>query len=156
MNFRSRLFILPILGLALFAGQSYRSIDSQWSVLRKEGGACFCWGGLPLDTKPLDKNYEMFGMRNLTACGALNALNAQTDLGCGESFFPTRLLGISALPAFLASLVIIDGLAKLGVSKFASFMVVTPVLIFVWYYLVSLLIIKLVRRRKLRPLASTH
>jgi hypothetical protein len=149
VSFRLKLFILPIIGLALFSGESYRSFHGQWRALKYEG-ACFCWAGLSLDTKPLNKS----GPRNLTSCGYLNELNAYTDLGCAQSPLHTRLLEITALPAFIGSLGIVIGLARLGVNKVESFMVATPLLIFVWYYFVSFLIVSIMRRRKRRVLAS--
>src|SRR6185437_2057053 len=146
-----RLFILPVLGLALFAGQSYRSFHEQWRTL-KRGGQCFCWASVPLDTRPSERS----GSRNLTACESLRELNSYTDLGCGRSRFPTVLLMFSALPAFLVSTGVVRALAKLGTNEVTSFMVVTPCLIFAWYYFVSVLLGRVVRRRKLRVLVTSH
>lgn len=147
------MLILPITGLLVFAGESYRSVLQQRSTL-KEDNACFCWSSIPLDTKPLNTSYEGFGRRNLTSCGYLRELNARTDLGCGRASLPTRLLVATALPAFLASMVIVRGLSTLGVTEVASFIGATPPLIFVWYYFVSRIIVRLAGRRKRRELAT--
>lgn len=51
-----------------------------------------------------------------------------------------RVLGLSALPAFLVGGVVTNSLARLGVSEVSSFMVSMPILIFTWYYFVGCLL----------------
>jgi hypothetical protein len=106
--------------------------------------------------KPLDKSYEILGRSNLTRCGYLRELEAQTDLGCGQPSLCARLLTITAVPSFLATLAIVKGLAKLGVSEVTSFIVATPPLIFAWYYFLSWAIARLTRRRHEPELANSH
>jgi len=149
------LLIVPITGLLVFAGESYRSFSQQRSTL-KEDDACFCWSSTALDTKPLNTSHDVFGRRNLTSCGYIRELNARTDIGCGQPSLPARLLMITALPGFLASLVIVKGFAKLGVSEVTTFIVVTPPLIFAWYYFASWLVARLTSRRKRPELITNH
>jgi hypothetical protein len=50
------------------------------------------------------------------------------------------VLIFSSLPAFLLGLFIVDDLAIWSVTKVLSFMIVTPVLIAAWFYMVGWLI----------------
>jgi hypothetical protein len=140
---RSRLLILPIMGVLLFADESWRS----YKIQSKISDTCFCWGGAGLDTRPLDKRYEMFGVRSLTACRALTEMNAYTDAGCGQARLTTRLLLVTALPALVVSLGIVKVFAKLGVSEVTTFIAASPPLIFAWYYFLSWSGARLIRRR---------
>jgi len=47
---------------------------------------------------------------------------------------------LSALPAFIAGLVIVTVLGRFGVSQVSSFMVSMPLLLGTWYYFVGWLI----------------
>jgi hypothetical protein len=152
---RTRLLILPFIGLLVFAGQSFQSFRQQQNAL-KRGNTCFCWSNTPLDEKPFDTRYEVFGRSNLTSCGYLRELEAQTDLGCGQPSLPARLLMLTELPAFLMSLGIVKSLAKLGVSEVMSFIVTMPPLIFAWYYFLSWMVARLTRRREDPELATDN
>lgn len=134
-------FVLPFLGLALFAVLSWNSV--RWNdQLHLSSRRYFWWASVRLDPDPLDRR-----SRPRTPCA--------NEIGdCAwypESIWITRgwmqkALMISALPAFAASLAIVHGLGRLGVSQVASFMACTPVSIFAWFYFVGWLLDR--RRQK--------
>jgi hypothetical protein len=63
---------------------------------------------------------------------------------------------LSGAPAFLASVLIVRGLDRFGISEVTTFMAITPLLITVWYYAVGWGIDRWRRRRSLRTLAPTE
>jgi hypothetical protein len=119
MRIRSRL-VLPACGLALFALVSY------WSV--REGrrfptnDRYFRWSGMPLDTDP--------------RAGRSN----DPEYVLVEPGLIMKSLVLSALPAFLVGLGIVQGLAHLGVNEVVSFFVSMPPLIVAWFYFVGWLV----------------
>jgi len=58
---------------------------------------------------------------------------------------------LSALPAFIASLVIVTVLGRFGVSQVASFMVSMPLLLAAWYYFVGWRIDRRRSKRSAQP-----
>jgi hypothetical protein len=54
---------------------------------------------------------------------------------------------LSALPAFLAGLGIVHGLARVGVSEVTSFMSSMPLLILAWLYFIGWLFDRWSRKR---------
>ncbi len=54
---------------------------------------------------------------------------------------------VSALPAFVVSIVIAKGLGHLGMSQIWSFMIFAPIFIFAWYYFIGWLIDRWILKR---------
>jgi hypothetical protein len=130
--------ILPILGLTLFAFVSYRSFRNP--VLRSANGRYFWWGTIRLDTDPLNKRHLVSPCKENP-----NTAEACIDWDDLEYFSASpgllaALLAFSALPAFIAGLVIVTVLGRFGISQVSSFMVSMPLLLAAWYYFVGWLI----------------
>jgi hypothetical protein len=120
-----RLLILPLLGVALFANETYRSYQGY----SRSRSTCFWWGNVAaLDSKPLDKTVAFEDEKAVTECGF--QVQAFDRFGPRLSVF---LLAMTALPAFIASLGLAHGMGKLGANEIPIFIVSTPVLIFMWY-----------------------
>jgi hypothetical protein len=62
-----------------------------------------------------------------------------------------QFLMLSALPAFVVGEFAVRGLGRMGISQVSSFMLLMPVLIGAWYYLIGWLIDRWISRR-LHPL----
>ena len=136
MRVRWRL-ALPLLGLMPFVFMSYRSIRWNHEFHRGQPGRYFWWASIRLDADPLNR-HPMASM----SCG-----NGGEDCTGWdpESIWITpgwmeRALVLSAFPAFVFSLAIVHGLARLGVSQIVSFMSFTPVFILAWFYFVGSLL----------------
>jgi ABC-type amino acid transport system permease subunit len=56
---------------------------------------------------------------------------------CFYAPWQTRLLEITALPAFVSTLGITESLGKAGMNQIKTFMIFAPLLIFAWYYFVA-------------------
>ena len=65
-----------------------------------------------------------------------------------------QFLMLAALPAFVIGTAGVRGLASLGVSEVETFMILMPLLIFAWFYLVGWLVDRWVRKRW-QPRAQT-
>ena len=63
----------------------------------------------------------------------------------------TKLMMLSAAPAFLLATFAVRGLARLGISELLTFMLLTPSLILAWYYTVGFFIDRWLARRSEQP-----
>ena len=128
--------ILPTIGLLLFTRETYSSYR-YWQI-QSQPGRYFWWASIRLDSDPLNR-YSPPRVRN----------NAEWDLHeIAEPGWMEISSVLSGLPAFLVSKLIVAGLSRLGVSQIFSFMISTPILLFVWYYFLGWLLDR--RRRKRR------
>jgi hypothetical protein len=66
-----------------------------------------------------------------------------------------RALVLSALPAFIIGLAIVRGLGHLGVSEVATFMVVMPLCMGIWFYSVGWLLDRRRYKRRARIVATS-
>jgi hypothetical protein len=146
MRMRWRI-VLQVVGLLLFAGESYRS----WQCSR---GRCtpkryFHWSAFRLDSDPLNRHPLPPTPRKK----GLNGFAVKWDIPV-EPGWAARSLVLTAVPAFLLGYgVVTKALATVGISEVASFMVSMPLLILAWYYSVGWLLdrSRLKRRAKHEP-----
>jgi hypothetical protein len=125
----TRLLVAPVLGLLLFANVTYRSCH-EYSQTRS---TCYWWGNfVALDSKPRIKSVAFEGQKPVTECGFQEQAFDRFGLR-----FDVRLLAMTAFPAFLASMALADGFGALGLNEMPFFLLVTPVFIFAWYYLLG-------------------
>ena len=125
--------ILPVLGLGLFAWLSYQSFRASYGIPSQR---YFWWSAERLDRDPLNRH-----PREPRSCDPEDKdCPIELDFIWIEPGWIDRTLLLSALPAFIASLGVVYGLARLGVSEVTSFMISTPVFIFAWFYFVGWLL----------------
>jgi hypothetical protein len=128
--------VSPILGVLLFGLGS-------WSAFRFNRQAhmvrYFYWSSIALDSDPLSKTET-----DVASCSTSTqeALCWDPESIWVEPGWLAKSLMISAFPAFIAGLYIVHTLTRVGfgISEVKTFMVIMPVLIFGWYYLVALLV----------------
>jgi hypothetical protein len=128
--------ILPVVGLLLFAGESYISLRNNREA-QKTPSRYFWWVSIRLDSDPLSQRPQV----------AIPCKDAQGDC---VSWDPVSLwvepgllaeaLMLSALPAFVVGAFVVATLGRFGVSEVSSFMVTMPLLICAWYWVVGWLI----------------
>ena len=134
---------LPIIGLVLFGAESYHSFRSEREIERAPSGY-FWWSGIRLDSDPA----------KTPSLDATSCKESQENCTSWEFrdrwIYPglaTQFLMASALPAFLIGGLVVSALGKLGVSKALTFMLVMPILICTWYFLIGWLLDRWIRRR---------
>jgi hypothetical protein len=122
---------LPLWGLILFALLSYHAIRVNHEMRQGSPGRYFWWGSIRLDSDPLNKH-----PRAPLSCehGIEDCVNWDPEYIWVTPGLMEKALVLSALPAFAASLAVVHGLARLGISQVLSFMSSTPVFIFAWFY----------------------
>jgi hypothetical protein len=127
--------VLPVIGLVLFAGVTYRSL----SIHRALGSPSryFWWSSIRLDSDPLDKK-----PRSPVSTG-WEFRYIWVDPGRVD-----KLLVASALPAFAAGAIVVSGLGRLGTSEVSSFMISVLLFIFAWYYFLGWLIYRWIYKRR--------
>lgn len=124
--------VLPVIGLVLFAGVTYRSLR----IHRALGSPSryFWWSGIRLDSDPLDKKPR-------------SPVSTEWNFWV-ETGWVDKLLLVSALPAFAADAIVVSGLGRLGISEVSSFMISVPLFIFAWYYFLSWLVHRWTYKRR--------
>jgi hypothetical protein len=132
-------FLLPVVGLILFVGVTYDA--GPW---HDNSRRYYWWASFPLDSEPLNHSESAckHGIENCQFFGP-QEIHRTTGLLAGS-------LILSAVPAFLVGLVVVNGFASYGVSEIPTFMVSMPLLIGGWFYLVGTIIdivVKSVSRR---------
>ena len=146
-----RLLILPIVGVLLFTGESWRLFKS-YRALGQRASSCFWWGDVPLDSKPLQRYGGFGGTNQVTEC---EFESAQFIDRSGPPMF-TRLFELTAAPAFIPAIGLAHLFGKRGVSQVTVFMSCAPPLIFAWYYLLSWIGYRVLARLKKGRLATDH
>ena len=133
MRMRWRL-VLPILGLIPFVLLSYQSIRRNDELHHGHASRYFWWGAARLDSDPLNKRpvAPVRCEHGIEDCTPIDLEYIWIAPGWME-----RTISLSALPAFLASLGVVQGLAHFGVSEVVSFMAFTPVFMVAWFYFVG-------------------
>jgi hypothetical protein len=128
--------VLPVLGLILFAGVTNNSLRTNREIQRSPN-RYFWWSSMRLDSDPLNRRPLAAEPCNDSAekCAGWTTEFIWVDPG-----WIAKSLLLSAFPAFMFGSIIIRGLGRLGISEVTSFMVLMPLLIFVWYYFVGWLV----------------
>ena len=127
--------ILPIIGVVVFTGISLHS-----GLIRRMGDSSpryFSWSAINLDSDPLNKRSRSSCTRSQPECVDWNVEDVGLWVHPG---LLERALGISALPAFVAGLLIVAGLSEVGISQVLSFMIFMPLLISAWFFCVGWLV----------------
>lgn len=122
--------VLPLVGLLLFAGVTYRSTRG-W---HHASSRYFWWSSIPLDSTPLSKS-ESACKEGVENCQEWGPQSIEVDAG-----LLARTLILSAIPAFFLGQLIAAELGRLGVSEALTFMVLMPLLIGSWFYFLGRLI----------------
>ncbi len=136
---------MPVFGVILFAAVSYHSYETE-RISRKHASKYFYWSLIRLDSDPANKRD-----RFVRPCEAGKENCVSWDLTIADTWVDPSLLDktlmVSALPAFLVGMFLVTVFGRLGISQVASFMVLMPVLICAWYYLIGWLLDRWVSRR---------
>ncbi len=151
MRWRWR-FGLCLWGMILLSLGSYLAIRINHEMRQGHPSRYFWWGGVRLDSDPLNKH-----QRKLPSCeqGADDCSSWDPEYIWVTPGLAQKALVLSALPAFLASLGVVRGLARLGISELVSFMVTMPLFTFAWFYAVGGLLDRWRHKRSLRLAAAS-
>ena len=121
--------------------ESLRTVTKYWQITPP--GKYFWWSMIELDSDPSDKLDPHHKARQENSY-----MRSMMEITSG---LPDKILVFSALPAFIVGRFAVIVLGNLlGISQVSSFMVLMPVLIFAWYYFVSWLLERRIRKRQ-RP-----
>jgi hypothetical protein len=129
--------VLPLCGLALFLLGTYASFRFNREVFGNRPTRYFYWSSIRLDSDPLNKHQYPYFLP--CKSGEADCVEPQT-IWVVEHGSVSMLLRLAALPAFFAGVAIVRGLARLGVSEVATFLISMPLLILAWFYLIGWLI----------------
>ncbi len=133
--------ILPVIGLMLFGGVTYESMEGR--RYEKVHGRYFWWASIRLDTHQVDQGPVT------TPCKEAEDNCVSWDPhGIEDPGWLTRVLLLSAFPTFLVGIPLVRVLGRHGASEIWSFMVLMPLLIFAWYYAVGWLIDRWMSKRR--------
>lgn len=138
-------FALPAVGLILFAALTYHSF--RWNREFRNGhqSRYFWWSSIRLDSDPLNRHPQS---PTPTSCEG----EKPDRIGWDPQFiwidpgWMTKLLVLSAFPAFVAGERVVRGLARLGINEIWTFITFIPAFILAWFYAVGWIIDR--RRRK--------
>ncbi|MBI2679167.1 MAG: hypothetical protein HYX28_10345 [Candidatus Koribacter versatilis] len=127
--------VLPSLGLIIFSLITYHSFNQQ--LAKAQPGRYLWWSSVPLDRDPLERRRAEWDpcRDKADSCVGWDPISIRVL----PATVP-RLYMLSALPAFLAGMIIVFGLGALGVNQVWSFLIVLPLLTSCWYFLVGWLI----------------
>jgi hypothetical protein len=129
--------VLPVVGLILFAGVTNNSFRMNHAIQRTPS-RYFWWSSTRLDSDPLNRHplaTEPCTDSSIEKCG-----DWTTEFIWVHPGWVAKSLMLSAFPVFMFGLLIVRGLGRFGISEVTSFMVLMPLLVFAWYYLVGWLI----------------
>jgi hypothetical protein len=120
--------VLPIVGLVLFAGVSYQSLQHERQTSHSQ---YFSWSSIRLDSDPLNQRHAAVApCRNAKGdCASWDPASLSVDPGPLAA-----LLILSAFPAFVIGKLFVHALGRYGISEISSFIVVMPMLVAGWYY----------------------
>jgi len=141
-------FLLPIIGLLLFAGVTYDSLRVNREA-KNTTGRYFWWSNIRLDSDPLNTQPSAPCKAGNADCASWDQAYIWVDPG-----WLTKLLVLSAFPAFLVEALILGGLRRLGISEVTTFMISMPLLIAAWYYFTGRLLDRWINRLSRRPQSS--
>jgi len=125
---------LCLWGITLFSLLTYHAIRVNHEMRQGQTSRYFWWGGIRLDSDPLNKHPRKPSCEQSTADCSISRDPEHIWVTPG---WMEKVLVLSALPAFLCSLAFVRGLGRLGFSESVSFMVTMPVFIFAWFYAIG-------------------
>jgi hypothetical protein len=131
--------ILPVLGLCCFAAVTYQSArrDRDYSDLRKH----FVWSTFQLDSDPLAWKTACAGQPE--PCVTWDPSTIDSSAGSTPL---AKVLVVFALPAFLASLLVVGFAGRHGANQIILFFALTPPLIAAWFYFLGRVVDRIYRR----------
>jgi len=132
MRRRKRL-ILPLVGLFLFAAETYHSVRTNQDA-HLASNRYFWWSLIRLDSDPLQRHPQ-----TTRPCrdGEEGCVGWDLRAEWVDPALTTSALIVSALLAFVMGALIVRSLGHFGINKVWTFMISMPVLILAWFYLVS-------------------
>jgi hypothetical protein len=139
-------FVLPIIGLFLFAGVTYDSLHMNHEV---KDDRYFWWSSIRLNSDPLNRRPANNACK-VENGGCLGPVYIWVDPG-----WLTKSLMLSACPTFLVSAIAVGALARLGVNEITTFMISMPPLIVAWYYFLGWLVDRWRNKPRPQPNLST-
>ena len=111
-------------------------------------GAIFWCSSIRLDSDPLNKRTSSLNpICNKNPDGSVNCAVTEPMSICVYPGWLARTLFLTAFPAFLLGVAIVDGLGRVGVSQVWSFMLSMPLLISVWFHFMGWLLDRWLYRR---------
>jgi hypothetical protein len=122
-------FILPAAGLAAFAFLSLQATRGY-----RPANRFFWWAGIPLDSKPLMPAGSAC-KDGTDSCGAWGPASIEKP----QSLLAVSLI-LAALPAFISSELMVGEFSRVGLGEVYTFMILTPLFIVAWFYVVGLVI----------------
>ena len=128
--------VLPILGLVIFGLGTASSVYTD-RVLPHNPHRYFWWSSIRLDPDPLNKHPHAFATHKE---GRGNYTGWELRDVWVEPGWLAECFMVLALPAFVAGMVIVHGLGRLGVNEVWSFMISMPFLILAWYCFIGWLL----------------
>ena len=138
--------VLPTIGITLFSAVSYHSLRLNREIQRAPS-RYFWWSAIQLDSDPANK-------RNwgATPCQDSKENCSRWELRSiwVDPSFAERFLMLSALPAFVVGGLAVRGFGTIGINQVWSFMLLMPVLICAWYYLIGWLLDRRISKRSRR------
>ena len=122
--------LLPIVGLLLFTGVSWRSFHVNRETHSHLPCKYFLWSAIRLDTDPANRNRVVGGTckDGDENCVSWDLKDTWVDPGLLDGF-----LLLTALPAFVFGRFVVGLVGKLGINQVTSFMALMPALSVVWY-----------------------
>src|SRR6266436_1703320 len=107
--------ILPASGLILFGSLSYHSLRWNHEFRHGHTNRYFWWSSVRLDSDPLNKHPKL---QTMTMCkdGTEDCFSWDPESIWIDPGWMTKLLVLSALPAFVVGKGIVHGLARWGIS----------------------------------------
>jgi hypothetical protein len=145
--------VLSLWGITLFVLLTYQAVRVNHEMRKGHLGRYFWWGAIRLDSDPLN--------RHPAASAQLCEPEATGCTGWDPEYIwvsPSvmeRVLILSAFPVFLSCLAVVRGLARLGISEVASFMVSMPLFITAWFYLIGWFLDRWMYKRRARPATTS-
>jgi hypothetical protein len=128
--------ILPVIGLLLFAGETYQSVRMNRAG-QHSPSRYFWWSSIRMDSDPLNRRPRVAapceeGVEN---CVTWDLRSIYVDPG-----WLTLSLMLTALPAFAVGKLIVAGLGRFGINQIWSFMILMPVFLSAWYFFLGWLV----------------
>ena len=126
-------------GVTLFTALTYHAVRVNHEK-RDHSGRYFWWGAARLDSVPMDRHPLKRATVRPCPENAGDCVEWDPEYIWVTPGLMQRALVLSALPAFIIGLAIVRGLGHLGVSEVATFMVVMPLCMGIWFYSVGWLL----------------
>ena len=146
--------ILLLWGVTLFTALTYHAVRVNHEK-RDHSGRYFWWGAARLDSVPMDRHPLKRATVRPCPENAGDCVEWDPEYIWVTPGLMQRALVLSALPAFIIGLAIVRGFGHLGVSEVATFMVVMPLCMGIWFYSVGWLLDRWRYKRRARIVATS-